>query len=93
MSALLLTLVLAHGCDGVSTASALSQGARELNPLLPANLAANVSMQAVVTGVQVFALQQLARKHQRWARVLGIAAIGFEGAIVAHNLRTLRQQR
>lgn len=93
MNGLLLTLVLLHGADATTTATVLDRGGIERNPALSQDIVHNVALQSVWTAGQAIALVQLHRKHARLAKVLGIVALGVEGAIVVRNVRTLQRIR
>lgn len=90
MKNILFVLLVAHGCDAVTTVAGMHRGAMELNPVLTNQPAVNVGVHAAIASSQTSVLVTLNRHHPKLARTLGLAAIAVEGFAVGSNLRVLR---
>ena len=81
--------------DGVSTRTALNNGAREANPAMGAIAKNSTAMFAVKAGTAVattFFAEKLAKKHPKRAVILMAVLNAGYAAVVMHNYRVARNQ-
>lgn len=90
MNPILLTLALLHGVDVASTNVILRQGGVEKNPLMPQQPAWNLTIGAAASAGNLWVIHKIEKHHPKLAKTIGLAAIGIEGAVVAHNLTQIR---
>lgn len=86
MNALLLTLAILHGGDGVATVRNYHIGLTESNPLLPRHPAAIVGVKSAEYAGTVVAVRELHEQKPRLAKAMVIAAIVLEGTAIGMNL-------
>ena len=85
-----------HALDVVSTRKALAAGATEANPMMAPFARSPLALAAVkagVTGVTIFATEQLWKTNRKAAVVTMIALNAAHGAIAARNYRVAAAQR
>jgi hypothetical protein len=97
LPAMYVSLSALQAYDAYSTLTALRHGASEANPLMQGVVghpAAFVALKAGVTGVSIYAAQQLWRRDQKTkALLLMVASNGLMGYVAHHNAGVLRAMR
>ncbi len=93
MTPLLLTLALLHGADLGMTLDLLHRGASEANPFLSQRASVTTALVASETTFQMYGLHKVSLHHPKLAKILLLASISVEGAIVAHNAQQYRNLR
>jgi len=93
MKTLLLTLVLTHGVNAVTTVHMLHYGVREANPFLPQNPVANVVVSSAGETLAVVAAAKLSEHHPTLARTLTSIGIGVNGVAIGFDLHAVHHAR
>ena len=93
MKPLLLTLLIAHGYDGATTAMALGRGGREAVPVLSQSIPINLAQQASIAATEQWALRKLERNHPKLTKALAIVSISLHAAATVQNVRAYHQMR
>ncbi len=90
-------LVALQSYDIYSTSAALKNGAREANPVMSGvvgNPTAFAAVKAGMTGLSIFAAEQMWRQHHRARAVVVMAASnGFMAFVAAHNRSVVSSTR
>jgi hypothetical protein len=93
LAGLYASLTALNALDVYSTQRALSNGARELNPIVASstgNLGATLAIKAATTTSSIYLAEKLWKKNRVGAIVTMVAVNGATAAIVAHNFRNAR---
>ena len=85
MTPWLTALVIARALDATSTCIGMSQGYREMNPMMPTSCHRAVIAQAGMAGAQVLVLSALAKRHPTLSKWLAGVQIGVSSGAVAWN--------
>ena len=96
LPALYVTLAGLQAYDVYSTRQGLSQGAREINPLMQGvvgSSTATIVTKAVSTTVTILIAEKLWRTNKTAAIITMVVANGVMGMVAANNARVLQQTR
>lgn len=83
-------LIVGNVLDIASTEYALSQGAREANPVMAFSTPSRLLLKSVGTISSVYLIQKLGQRKPKLAKVLGYTIGGSLSLIAAHNIHQVR---